>query len=456
MPFTTVDPVTGQQKNTFEFCSEDMLDQSLQSLHFSFRQWKLLSVQDRQQVLARLVVRMREARQKLALLMTQEMGKPIKSSFAEVDKCISTIERAQKDDLSFLNSRKIKSPYAESLVYNEPLGVIYSVMPWNFPLWQVVRMFVPSLLAGNTVLLKHSELTPLLAQAIHDLFEGVWTHPILQHLYISHQQTDRIMKDDRIGGVSLTGSVRAGHEIYKAAATYFKKAVLELGGSDPYLVLQDADLELAAKKITKSRLNNNGQTCISAKRAIVHTSVIEKFTELLKVEFDQYKFGDPSLESTDLGPLAHPKFKIALADQLESFKKNTDAVRVYCKPHGQANAASAFVDAEIYRLSQNSEWLKDQEFFAPVLILIPFENENEAVSIANATIFGLAAGIFSRDIERAQQLAAQIVVGQVSVNDIISTDLSMPFGGFKSSGIGREMGHEAYFEFTETKVISHS
>lgn len=452
--FTTFNPVTGLEIKTYDFLTESQIKSSISQLHEGQKLWKTKTVKERQAVMLEFAKRMKEKKTLLADLMTREMGKAIKDSALEVSKCIKAVETIAQQEITYLEPIKVSSIYTQSTIQYEPMGVVYSIMPWNFPLWQVIRMIVPAMLSGNTILLKHSEIMPEIAFEIGNLFENIFEKPILLNAYISHEHTDFVMKQPEIGGASLTGSIRAGREVYKSASQYFKKVVLELGGSDPYIVLKDADLALAAKKIVKSRLLNNGQTCISAKRCIVDKSVMTEFLPLMKAEFDKYTFGNPTDPKTDLGPLAHPKFKKSLKPQIEELKKNTGAELIYSKAHGQSEE-SAFVDIEAYLLPKNSNWLKDQEFFAPVLVVIPFETEAEAVEIANSTDFALGAGLFTRDVARAYKLAEDVVAGQVAINDIVSTDLSLPFGGFKCSGIGRELGRDAYFEFTQTKVVSH-
>lgn len=451
--FSTQDLFTGEIKKIYEHFSEDQIKKSIESLYNAHLRWKKLDIKDRQNILHNIARRLMEKQDVFALLMTTEMGKTIKESGAEVTKCIKTIERACSDDLGFLDSREVHSAEIRSKIQHEPLGVIYSIMPWNFPLWQVIKMAIPALISGNTILLKHSEITPLMGQAIHDLFDNVFDAPILINNYISHKSTEYVLKHTEIGGVSLTGSVASGQAVYQIAAKYFKKVVLELGGSDPYIVFDDADLKLAAQKIAKGRLSNNGQACISVKRALIHKSVLDPFLALLKLEFDQFIIGDPKDPKTDLGPLAHRKFKESLADQIKKFINHTKAELIYSKPHKQKDE-SAYVDAEMYLLSKNSDWLKDQEFFGPVLVVIPFDTDGEAVQIANSTDFALGAGIFSQNLERAKKNAEAVVAGQIAINGLIASDLSLPFGGFKYSGLGRELGREAYFEFTQTKVVS--
>ena len=443
MSFTTQDPFTGKALATYEYAPKRQVLESIAILSTSSVQWRQLNPRVRQERLLAVADRLGKQKDSFAELITSEMGKPGKEAQIEILKCKTTIERACSADLDFLVPRLNDGFDVEHI----PLGVIYSIMPWNYPFWQVIRMAVPAILAGNTILLKHSELTPLTALAIEELFAGIFEMPVLLNHFISHEMTDFILSQPEVGGVSLTGSVNAGRIVSKVAAEYFKKAVLELGGSDPYIVCADADLKLAAAIITKGRLLNSGQSCICAKRAIVSREVLPQFLELLRLEFDKYEYG------TDIGPLAGTRFKIAIAKQVQELLQATSAKQFYGKPNLQ-NPDSAFVDAEIYLLSANSNWLRNQEFFGPVLLVIPFDSDNEAIEIANATDFGLGGGVFSQNVRAAKKLAARIAAGQVAVNEIVSTDLSRPFGGVKNSGIGRELGTESYFEFTQTKVIT--
>lgn len=455
MQFETMNPATGAKGKSFWFSTSDEVENSISQLHHSFGKWRRQSHIQRQDVLKALVGRLSEKKDFFATLMTTEMGKPIKESKEEVQKCIKAIEAYCHRDLSLLNTKTLHTIYKQSDITHEPLGVIYAIMPWNYPLWQAVRMVVPALLSGNVVLLKHSEITTQSGIEFEKLFHQIWDSPLLLNRSITHEQTVEVMQDMRVQGVSLTGSTRAGLSVAAAAAASLKKYVLELGGSDPYIVLEDAPLAEAARALTKGRLLNTGQSCICVKRVLVHASQQAALLELLKAEFEKLRFGSPLDESTDLGPLAHIKFKESLKKQVAELIAKTGATRVYKKVHGQSDQ-SAFVDAEIYFVKENSAWLSDQEFFGPILIVIPFHSDDEAVSIANSTEFALGGGVWSNDLNRATKLAEQLIAGQVAINDTIKSDVSLPFGGFKKSGVGREMGDAGLFEFTQTKVISSS
>ncbi len=454
MKFKKTSPLTGELVREYDYATFGEVDHALSELHHSFLQWKVLTFSDRQLILLPLVQRLIEMKVEIAETISLEMGKLFTEALSEVEKCIKAIDMWLKMDLSFLNETTVHAINKSSSIENAPLGVIYSIMPWNFPMWQAVRMIIPTLLSGNVILLKHSEINPEIGHLIQEVFVGLADYPLLLHRLASHENTEMILADKRIQGVSLTGSTKAGITIAKLAAQNLKKCVLELGGSDPYIVYADSDLALAAKIIAKSRLQNTGQSCIAAKRCLVHRSVQDPLLNLLKSEFSKYEFGSGRDLKASLGSLADVKFKAYLHQQLQDLILNTDAKLVFDKPHLQKEA-SAFVNAQIYLLEKNSDWLKDQEFFAPVLLVLPFDSNEESIQIANSTSYGLGAGVFSNNINFAKQQAAKIEAGQVAINDFIKSDVMLPFGGMKMSGLGRELGRNGFFEFTTTKVISN-
>lgn len=457
MPFETRSFLDGSIKGSYEYCSQSEVLLAIGSLRKGFHLWRQLSCEKRQQSLERLSERIEARKEEIAKLITLEMGKPIQEARAEVTKSLDAVKKAIVLDMSFLNERvEGKSQYSHAVIHHLPLGIIYSIMPWNLPLWQVIRMVVPALIAGNVILLKHSEITPLTANLIEELFKDLIPNgTVLLNRFIRHDDTEFVLSQEPIGGVSLTGSVGAGKKVYEIAGRHLKKAVFELGGSDPYLVLENADLVKAASLVAKGRLNNCGQTCISVKRVLVHENILQEFLQLLKLQYDQIVFGDPLSEQTTLGPLAHIRFKESLKQQLQELELQTGAKLVHSRSHGQPDN-SAFVDASIYLLSQNSDWLKNQEIFAPVLLVIPYKEEADAVSIANSTDFALGAGVFTSDVARGEALAQQLHAGQVVINGLVGSDFFLPFGGFKKSGVGRELGREAFFEFTQTKVLARA
>jgi succinate-semialdehyde dehydrogenase/glutarate-semialdehyde dehydrogenase len=455
MSFKKYSLFTGELMTEYNYVSKSAIENAVAELDQAFNSWKTLTTKQRQKNLKPVLFRLKERLNHFSHLMTSEMGKPIAQSIAEVEKCIATIEKALQLDLQFLEPVEVNSIYSKSILKTEALGIIYSIMPWNFPLWQVVRMIIPALLAGNVILLKHSEVTPLMGDLIEELFKDIYDFSLLKNLRISHELTEPMMADPRIGGASLTGSTLAGLKLSRAASSNLKKTVLELGGSDPYLIFADADLNLSAHVVAQSRLQNTGQSCISAKRCLVHESILDQMIDLLKVEFSKYTFGELLETSTHLGPLADLRFKKAHLSQVDKLKKMTEAKLVFSKSAEQ-NQSSSFVDSEIYLLPKNSDFLRDQEFFAPLLCVIPFKNEIEAIQIANSTVYGLGAGVFTNDLRFANQVSERIQAGQVAINEFIKTELNLPFGGTKLSGHGRELGVIGFTEFTQTKVISFS
>ncbi len=455
MTFDTINPATGEKLRTAHYATPAQIDASISTLHKSFSGWRNISYRERQLIVKKIALNLQERSEEFAVLMSTEMGKPIREAKLEVKKCIVAIEALSEKDLGFLEPKLVSGAYKNSRIINEPLGVIYSVMPWNFPLWQVVRMVIPALLAGNTILLKHSTITSQTGDEFEKILKDIWSEPLLLHQLVQHDNTEKILKDPRIQGVSLTGSTGAGLSVAQAAGAALKKYVLELGGSDPYIVLEDAPLEAAAKMISRSRLMNTGQSCICAKRLLVHTSKKDQLIDLVKKEFDSFQFGSPLDAKTDLGPLAHPRFKADLAKQISELKLSTEAKNIYHRSHLQ-NDHGAYVDLNIFLLPKNSDWLYEQEFFSPTLIVIPFLSDQEAIQIANSTAYGLGGGVWSTDLTRATRMASQMTAGQVAINDMIKSDVSLPFGGFKKSGVGRELGDAGLYEFTQTKVISSS
>jgi succinate-semialdehyde dehydrogenase / glutarate-semialdehyde dehydrogenase len=451
LSFSTYNPYTNEKIKDWCYADLKTAQSSIKKLHDSFLNWKILSPSDRQKKLLRVVEQFEIYKEQIAISITEQMGKPITQAKAEVQKTIEGAKVLCEMDLEFLNPKTINSIYSASRIINEPLGVIIGIMPWNFPFWQMMRMVFPSLITGNTVLLKHSEVTPEIGEWVQLCFQKAdFGFEVLKHELFSHDLTETLLSDELVGGVSLTGSTRAGQIVSEVAGRYLKKSIFELGGSDPYVVLTDANLKFAAKKIVQSRMNNGGQVCISAKRAFIHESQLPEFLGYLKSEIQKFEFADPRLESTNLGPLAHLRFQTQYNEQILEVEKYGQKIEVLKKP----NSAGAFVQPVIFVFEKNHDILKTLEIFGPALIVIAYKNEDEAVQMANSTVYGLGAAVFSVDVLRAQKIAEKIIAGQIAINDTVKSDVHLPFGGFKSSGFGRELGHSGFFEFTQSKVIS--
>jgi succinate-semialdehyde dehydrogenase/glutarate-semialdehyde dehydrogenase len=388
----------------------------------------------------------------LAALMAREMGKPLAQGRAEADKCAWACEYYAEHAAALLAPEPAATGARESFVTYEPLGPIFAIMPWNFPLWQVFRFAAPNLVAGNTALLKHAESVPGCARAITALLEdaglpsGVFTN-----LFITHEQAESVIAHPAVRGVTLTGSTRAGRAVARAAGAHLKKTVLELGGSDAYLVLEDADLDLAAAACATSRLLNAGQSCIAAKRFVVAESVRGAFTERLVARMAETKMGDPMDATTTLGPLARADLREALRRQVEASLAQGARLRLGGRvPDGPG----AFYPATVLDDVRPGMPAFDEELFGPVAAVVGASGEAEAIRLANASPYGLGAAVFSSDLERARRIAAhELDAGACAINDFVRSDPRLPFGGVKDSGFGRELGRQGLLEFMNVKAV---
>lgn len=449
--FSTTNPYLNQKIKDWSYSSTDQIESGIETLAQGFKTWKMLTYQDRQKSLLQVLEHFEIKKEQIAKSITEQMGKPILQARAEVQKTLETIRILCEMNLDFLKPTTAISSYRSSQIINEPLGVIVGIMPWNFPLWQTVRMVFPALLAGNTVLLKSSEITPEIGHIVEECFRSAGLrHVVLKHILFSHESTETILSTPHIGGVSLTGSTQAGQTVGALAGRYLKKAIFELGGSDPYIALTDAVLSFAAKKIIQSRLSNCGQVCISAKRVLIHESQLSEFLTLCQKEMAKFKLGDPQDEKTLLGPLSHVKFKQKYNQQIQELSSYCEKIEI----KSEFDSQGAFVDPVILVFKENHPCLKTLEIFGPALIVIAYSHLDQAVEIANSTVFGLGAAVFSQDVEKAQKVAESLIAGQVAINDLVKSDVHLPFGGFKMSGHGSELGEAGFFEFTQTKVIS--
>ena len=442
---------TGQKIRNYQYVEEVSVFQSIEKLYSGFIQWRQLPPKMRQQKMLKAVLIAEKDQAHLASVISLEMGKSLDSAQAEVKKCIETSKYLCSLDLHFLEPYVVKNgTYDQSVVSYESLGVILSILPWNFPAWQGFRAFFPNMLAGNAILLKHSEVTPTVGDLLQSYFEQAGLGDVFIHKLFNHDMTEKIIADHRIGGVSITGSVKAGEGIGGLCSKYFKKCVLELGGSDPSIILKDADLEKTCKTISRSRLQNAGQVCISAKRALVPKDHLKEVIELFKKSFTEFLELKPAL----VGPLADARFKVDYNEIVTELKKYSEVVYEKDMNSLNINDQQAFVNPCILVFDGNHEILKSTEVFGPCLIVIPYSDLAEAVQIANSTVFGLGASVYGKDEELCQKVATQIQAGQVTINDFVKSDIALPFGGYKMSGMGRESGREGFFEFTQTRVIS--
>lgn len=445
-------PRTGEKIKSYTYSSELSVETSLNELSQGFFYWKNLHFTDRQNQLKKLVDHMMQHKKKWAEVISCEMGKSKTLAEMEVQKCIDSVKDLCQIDLSFLLPQTIENPiYNKSDVYIEPLGVVLSIMPWNFPFWQVFRMITPVLLSGNVILLKHSEVTPTCGDLVAEAFSEMGLKNILKHCLFSHDLTEKIISDDRVTAVSITGSVQAGKIISSLSGQYMKKCVLELGGSDPALFLEDCEWDKSIESAIISRLQNTGQVCISIKRLIVPENKLQFVQQKVK---DQYEALLNNSRLDLVGPLAHSKFVSKYQNQIEHLCRIGDKIYEKKLSDQNTNKNMAFVNPAVIVLSENHSYLKSEEVFGPGLVIIPYKSLNEAIQIANSTDYGLGASVYGNNILECQAIARQLQAGQIAINDFVRTDIRLPFGGTKKSGLGREIGRQGFLEFTQTKVIS--
>lgn len=444
MEFQTANPATGQILKSYQYQTFSQVEEQLITAHRDFSVWKKSSLAERSQVLLRLAGNLRTQKDELAKSIVAEMGKLESEARAEIDKCIKACEYYAEMGPKALSPQPVKTEFAHSFISFQPLGVILSIMPWNFPLWQVIRFAAPALMAGNTILLKHADITTGTGQLIADCFEALVPNSSLQLLrsiIADHKTCEQLIADPLIRGVTFTGSSRGGSEVAKAAGQYLKKSVLELGGSDPYIVLADADIAKAAAILAKARLVNCGQSCVAGKRFIVVKEVADAFCEQFVKE----------MKTAVLASLANKKFQTQIIHQVEKLKAEGGKILL----GGTAPAGpGAFYPATVIRFEKNPAALRTEEVFGPVASVIVAQDEKEAFEIANSTIYGLGGGLFTKDLERGLQLIEKdLDSGFVVLNDYVKSDPRLPFGGVKDSGYGRELSLFGLHEFVNIKTV---
>lgn len=453
MPIQSKNPATGKIIKTFKEISDKELEQKLANSAKAYKAWRDVSIKDRVKLMLRLATYLEKNKKHMAKLATLEMGKTLTASLAEVEKCILLCEFYAKNAEKFLADEVIQTEKTKTYVRFDPLGTVLAVMPWNFPFWQAYRALVPALLAGNVMVLKHASNVPQCAQAIEKSLSACgFPKGVYQNLPLSSGKIEKVMKDSRVVAVTLTGSEKAGSQVAQVAGKELKKAVLELGGSDPFIVLRDADVKHAASVAVKTRMQNNvGQSCVAAKRFIVHKSVADKFTKHLVHEFSKLKIGDPMSLDTDVGPLSSEQGLHEVVRQVEDSKKLGARVSCGGKRYGDTGY---FYEPTILTNVKKGMPVYDEEVFAPVAPIITFNTEDEAIKIANDTPYGLGSTIFSKNIKNAEKLARRIEAGSVFINDQVRSDPRLPFGGIKKSGFGRELSHYGIKEFVNIKTVS--
>jgi len=449
---TTVNPATGKPIQTYETMPADEVQGIVSTAHEAHLRWREMPVEERAGSLTRVAEVLRAGRDKYAQLITLEMGKLIGEARAEVEKCAFLCDVYAENGLQWLREESVTADGREHRVAFEPLGVILSIMPWNFPFWQALRFGVPTLLAGNASVLKHASNVPQCAMAIEEVFrEAELPAGVFRTVFADHQPVAELIASPLIPGVSLTGSTEAGVRIAKAAGEHLKKCVLELGGSDPFIVLDDVDIDIAAAGAVMGRMICTGQSCIAAKRFIVVESVAESFTQNFAQRMSALQAGDPADEQTQVGPLVNVAGLNELQDQLQ---RSVDMGAVVVTG-GERLRRDGFYLAPTVVSGVTAEMpIAREEVFGPIAPIIAVKDEDEAVQVANDSIFGLGGCVWTRNVDRGQRLARRLEVGTTFVNSIVKSDPRMPFGGVKQSGLGRELSKYGLREFVNVKGIN--
>jgi succinate-semialdehyde dehydrogenase/glutarate-semialdehyde dehydrogenase len=446
-------PATGELIREYPTHSDQQVVDILAQVHETFQQWRTTPLAERKRAMHRAAELLLERKNELADLATQEMGKVRKEGIAEVEKCAWVCRYYADQAEGMLADQEVETDQQRSFVTYQPSGVILAIMPWNFPYWQVFRFAAPCLMGGNAAVLKHASNVPGCALAIEEIFRDAGLPPnLFRTLMIGSRQVEAVIASKLVRGVTLTGSTEAGRQVAATAGKWLKKTVLELGGSDPYIVLADADLAHAAELCAASRLLNSGQSCIAAKRFIVVDQVHDRFVELFKQAMASRKMGDPASMETDLGPQANTDFRDELHQQVtESIAKGARCVLGGEVPEGPG----AFYPATILVDCKPGMPAYDQELFGPVASVIRVKNLAEAIEVANGSDFGLGGGVFTSNVEEGTRIARELVdTGAIVVNGFTKSDPRLPFGGVKDSGYGRELSHFGMHEFLNVKSVS--
>lgn len=451
MPYSSFNPTTNQLIQNHASWDGHRLKQALEQAHGAQKTWAQTTYAKRAEVLRNAATRLHAQRDRYATLITLEMGKPLKEARAEVEKCAAVCDYYAQHGEDFLRDDAVESDAGKSYVAYYPLGTVLAVMPWNFPFWQVFRAAAPALMAGNALVLKHASNVPQCALAIEAVFrdsglmEGLFTT-----LMIAAGQVAYAIASPHVHAVTLTGSEAAGRQVAASAGQHLKKCVLELGGSDPFIVLHDADMELAVDMAVASRFLNCGQSCIAAKRFIVVPQIADEFLRRFKIKVEALKLGDPMDDATQIGPLARLDLRVTLHEQVTASIAQGAVAVTGCKP---VKREGFFYQPSIldHVTAKARAW--HEEMFGPVAIVIRAASEEDVLRIANETPFGLGSSIWSKDAARAEQLAAQIQAGCTFINGMVKSDPRLPFGGVKASGYGRELSRLGIHEFVNAKTV---
>jgi len=449
---TSINPATGKEIASYEVYDDKKIESALKQARKTFEEWRLLPFAKRAVVLKNIAKEIREEKDNLVKLAVKEMGKPIQQGYYEVEKCAATLDFYAKNGAKFLADVVVKTDARKSYVSYQPMGVVLAVMPWNFPYWQVFRAMAPTAMAGNTIVLKHASNVSGCALAIEKLIlKAGAPKGLLQTLLIPSSRVEKLIDDPRIAAVTLTGSTAAGSKVAEAAGRNLKKQVLELGGSDAYVIMEDANMDTAIAIAVRGRLVNSGQSCIAAKRFVVLKGVRKEFEQRFTEEMKAVTYGDPMDEKSRIGPMARADLRDQLHEQVKkSIEKGAKLLCGGFIPDGPG----AYYPPTVLTNVKKGMPAYEEELFGPVAAIIEARDEKDAMRIANDTIYGLGGGIISKNRARAEKLAAQeLQAGSCFVNDYVHSDPLLPFGGIKQSGYGRELASFGIHEFVNIKTV---
>ncbi len=447
MKYATINPCSGELLKEFPFSTYPDLDISTRAFHI----WRKLTVEERGKALRKLADLLEQNKKSYAELITLEMGKPVAEALYEINKVITAFDYYITMAPQFLQAVKINSTASSSYVRFDPMGIIFSVMPWNFPFWQVFRFAVPTLMAGNVTILKHAPNVPQCAAAIETLFADAGIlEGVFRNFFFSNEAAGQLIADPRILGISFTGSDATGSILASQAGKHIKKCVMELGGNDAFIVLADAQLDVTIAGAIKSRSINSGQSCNAAKRFIVVESIAEEFTAKLTEAMKQLKVGDPMKEGINIGPLARKDLAEKVKQQITD-SVNQGAVATF----GQSvsDKKGYYVSPVVLTNVKPGMRAFEEEIFGPVWSVITVKDAAEAIALANNSVYGLGASVWTADTTKAEAMAADLEAGNVFINNIVKSDARLPFGGFKRSGFGRELSEYGLKEFVNIKTV---
>ena len=451
MPIASINPTTGETLKTFTALNETQIDEKLQRAADTFHSYRRTPFAERELMMFRAAEILETDKQEFARIMTTEMGKPIKGAVQEAEKCALVCRYYAENASRHLADQTVETNATRSFVHFQPLGPVLAVMPWNFPFWQVFRFAAPALMAGNVGLLKHASNVPQCALAIEDIFlRAGFPVGAFQTLLIGSDGVEKVLNDKRVVAATLTGSEAAGRSVASVAGKQIKKTVLELGGSDPFIVMPSANLDQAVTTAVKARTINNGQSCIAAKRFIVASGIYETFERNFVAQMRGLRVGDPMQESTDIGPLATPQILNDLDEQVR--KAVASGARVLTGGKQPERSGNFYEPTVLTNISEQSP-VYCEEVFGPVALLFRVETTEQAIQLANATTFGLGAAAWTNDPEEQTRFIDELEAGCVFINGMVASDPRLPFGGVKNSGYGRELGEFGIREFVNVKTV---